>query len=152
MEDGTKSKILFSVLGILIVGSVAVTYYKYMILRDYVIESQIDCDPYQKACFVWQCDPTSSVDGEACVNDPEVDTWYYELAQRNASKVPLCDPDKDENCDPWTCGLDEPECVQTFCDETTKLEQGVECSDPVKYTAEHPVEEETTSSTESVME
>ena len=135
----TKSKILLGVLLLAIFGSVGATYYRYIIKKDYIVESKIDCDPTVSACFVWQCDPASKVEGEACVNDPAVDTSYYALARRNARKVPLCDPEKDTNCKPWECGAGEQECGQTFCDATTKVEQGVECNDPVQYNATHPV-------------
>lgn len=137
-----KSKVLLWVLALLIVGSVAVTYWRIMIKKDYVIENQVDCDPYEKACFVWKCDPNSTVEGEACVNDPEKDIWYYAVAKRNAANVPLCDPDKDETCDPWTCQEGEKDCSETLCDDTNKEEQGVECNDSAQYTLDNPVEEE----------
>lgn len=136
-----KSKIFFLVFFLLIVGAVGATYYRIMIKRDYVVSNQTDCDPYSEKCFIWECDPASTVDGEACTGDAEKDTWYYQVAQRNAANIPSCDPN-DENCDPWTCGENEKDCSTTFCDETTKVEQGVECSDPVKYTEENPIEEE----------
>jgi hypothetical protein len=138
----TKSRILFWVLALLIVASVSVTYYRIMIKRDYVIESQFDCDPYEKACFVWQCDPTSTVEGEACKGNPDEDIWYYALAKRKAANIPLCDPKVDENCDPWTCSEGEKDCSETFCDQTTKIAQKVECSDPVQYAIDNPVEEQ----------
>ncbi len=137
-----KSKILFVVLGVLITGSIVIAFYKNIIKRDYVVENQIDCDPYEKACFVWKCDPASTVEGEACTNDPEKDIWYYAIAKRNAGKIPLCNPATAENCDPWTCSEGEKSCSETFCDEKTKGEQGVECSDPVQYAIDNPVEEE----------
>ncbi len=137
-----KSKILFIVLGVLIAGSVAITYYKSIIKKNYVIEAQVDCDPYEKACFVWQCDPASTVEGEACTNDPEKDIWYYAIAKRNAGKIPACDPITDESCDQWTCAEGENDCSETFCDDKTKAEQKVECSDPVQYAIDNPVEEE----------
>jgi hypothetical protein len=136
-----KSKIFFLVFFLLIIGAVGATYWRIMVKKDYVVSAQTDCDPYVENCFIWQCDPESTVEGEACTGDAETDTWYYQVAARNAANIPLCDPN-DETCDPWTCNEGEGECSMTFCDETTKMEQRVECSDPVKYTEENPVEEE----------
>lgn len=138
-----KSKILIWVFVILIAASVGVTYWRIMLKRDYVISSQVDCDPTTEKCFIWKCDPTSDVEGEKCTNDPEKDIWYYKLAQRNASKIPLCDPDKDENCLPFVCEEGEKDCSETLCDATTKVDQGVECSDPVQYNIDNPPAEET---------
>lgn len=137
-----KSKILIAVFLILILISVGITYWRIMVKRDYVIESQIDCDPYAEECFTWECDPESDAEGEACTGDPEMDVWYYKLARRNAANIPLCDPEKDETCDPWTCPEGEKDCEQILCDETTAEEQGAECNDPEIYTLENPVKEE----------
>jgi len=137
-----KSKILIWVFVILIIGAVAVTYWRIMIKKDYIISSQIDCDPYTEKCFIWKCDPASTVEGEKCTGDPESDTWYYKIAERNASRIPLCDPAKDETCQPFVCDPGEKDCSETLCDDTTKVEQGVECNDPEQYTKDNPVEEE----------
>jgi len=138
-----KSKIFFIIFGLLIIGSVAFTYYKIMIKKDYIIEAQTDCDPYVEQCFLWECDPESDVEGEACTGDPENDSWYFQVARRNAANIPLCDPDKDENCDPWTCGDQEADCSTEFCTEDQlEAQYATACSDPVKYNEENPAEEE----------
>jgi len=55
----------------------------------------------------------------------------------------LCDPDKDENCDPWTCGDQEADCSTEFCTEDQlEAQYATACSDPVKYNEENPAEEE----------
>lgn len=136
-----KSKIFFLVFFLLIIGAVGATYWRIMVKKDYVVSAQTDCDPYAENCFTWECDPDSTVEGEACTGDPETDSWYYKVIKRNASRIPLCDPN-DENCEALVCGENEPECSETLCDETTMEEQGVECNDPVKYTEENPLEEE----------
>lgn len=144
MEQSKSSKIFFIIFGLLIIGSVFVTYYRTVIAKNYLIEAQTDCDPYAQKCFVWECDPASDVDGEKCTGDPEKDIWYYNLVERNASRIPLCDP-ADENCKALVCGDNEPDCQYIFCDDQTKVAQEVECSDPVEYTKENPPEEESSS-------
>ncbi|KKQ52435.1 MAG: hypothetical protein US70_C0009G0030 [Parcubacteria group bacterium GW2011_GWD2_38_11] len=144
-----KNKILLWVLALLIIASVGATYWRIMIKKDYVIEAQIDCDPYEEKCFVWECDPDSTEEGEACTGDEENDIWYFAVARRNAANIPLCDPETDESCDPWTCvepygdGIwGEKDCEKILCDEVTKEEQGVECNDPIQYTIDNPIEDE----------
>ena len=137
-----KSKIFFIILGLLIIGSVFATYYRTVIAKNYIIEAQTDCDPYAQKCFVWECDPASTVEGEACTGDAEKDISYYSLIERNASRIPLCDSN-DENCKALECGDNEPDCQYIFCDEKTKVTQGVECNDPVEYTKENPPVDET---------
>lgn len=137
-----KSKIFFSVLILLIAGSVAVTYWRIMIKKDYVIEAQTDCDPYMEKCFVWECDPQSDVEGEACVGDADMDMWYFQVIRRNAGNIPLCDPN-DEECEALVCAENEPECEYVFCTEENMEEQyATACNDPIVYTEENPMEEE----------
>ena len=137
-----KTKIFFIAFALLIFGSVVFTYYRIMIKKDYVVEGQADCDPAAARCFVWECDPASTVEGEACTGDPESDVWYYKIVRRNASLVPLCDPNTDANCDPWTCQTGEKDCEEILCTEENKVEQGVECNDPREYLLNNPPQEE----------
>lgn len=136
-----KSKILFLIVGLLIAASVAVTYWRIMVNKDYIIEGQTDCDPYADVCFIWECDPESTVEGEACTGDPEMDSWYFQVARRSAANIPLCDPDTDENCDPWTCAEGEKDCSVEFCtEENMEAQYAVSCNDPVAYAEENPYE------------
>lgn len=114
-----------------------VTYYRYVVLHDYIIQGRSECDPFTEACFLSVCDSAS---GEECANNTEEDTTYYKLQQRNAKNIPFC-YSQDENCDMWTCSPDEKDCYVTLCDETTALAEDTSCNDPVSYTAEHPPEE-----------
>lgn len=138
-----KSKILLGVFLGLIIISVGATYWRIMIQKDYIIESQVDCDPYAEACFVWECDPDSDIEGEKCTGDPESDIWYFKVAKRNAGKIPLCDPNTDEACQPMLCEPGEKDCEEIFCaEDLLEAQYASGCVDPVKYAEENPVEEE----------
>ncbi|MFZ2187898.1 MAG: hypothetical protein WAV46_04735 [Candidatus Moraniibacteriota bacterium] len=132
-----KSKIFFAVFFLLIAGSVAATYYKIMIQRDYIIQAEVDCDPYTETCFVYVCNPEA---GEECTGDPAEDTSYYKLIQRNAKNIPSCDPSA-EGCDALICPLGEAECALTLCDATT-AKDGEVCNDPAAYAEDNPLESE----------
>lgn len=131
-----KSKVFLLVFFSIIVGSMATTYYRYMVVRDYIVRAETPCDPYTETCFVYVCD--SSAD-EECTGDPVEDTSYYKIIQRNAKNIPMCDPAAEE-CDALVCPAGEADCEMMMCDPTQELEGT--CSDPVVYTEEHPVEEE----------
>ncbi len=132
-----KSKILIAVFVLIILGSVAATYWRIMVKRDYIISAQADCDPTVDKCFIWQCDPASDVEGEKCTGDPESDTWYYQIVQRKAFNIPSCDPNGEEECTALVCPEGEADCSVTFCDETN-VSEGEECNDPVQYNEENP--------------
>lgn len=136
-----KSKIFLAVFFLLILGSVGATYWRIFVKHDYIISAQTDCDPTIDKCFIWECDPASTAEGEACTGDPEADTWYYQIVNRKAANIPLCDPN-DENCQALVCDEGEKDCEVVFCDDTNKIEQKVECNDPVQYNIDNPAEEE----------
>lgn len=136
----TKSKIFFGILSGLILGSVAFSYYKFVIVRDYFITAQAQCDPASEACFTHYCDPETE---EECTGNQEEDTSYYKLIRRNASYMPVCSP-SEEGCEALVCPDGEPGCEMTLCDETTLPDaaENAPCNDPTAYILDHPVEEE----------
>lgn len=137
--DG-KSKILFAVLTLFIIGSAIFTFYKYIVKRDYIIQAATDCDPESEACFVWECDPESMVEGEACTGVPDNDIWYYKLIERKAYNIPDCDPD-DEDCDALVCEENEKDCQEILCD-MENVPEGETCNNPEQYLIDNPPEEE----------
>jgi len=133
-----KSKIFFLVFFLLIAGSVAVTYWRIMVKRDYIISAQQECDPAAEACFVSACDPES--DSECAATPEEERTTYYKIIQKNAKNIPLCDAQKDECPTELACADGEAECSFELCDETN-VPDGEECNDPAVYNEENPPEE-----------
>lgn len=130
-------KILMWLMAALILGSVGVTFWRIVIKKDYIIESQTDCDPTIEKCFIYTCDPQTET---TCTGNPDDDIWYYQKVRRNANKIPVCDSG-DENCQEFVCDEGEKECNVSFCTEETKSEEDV-CSDPVQYNLENQEEEE----------
>lgn len=138
-----KNKIFFLIMALLIAGAVGVTYWRIMIKKDYVIEAQTDCDPTVDECFIWECDPESTEEGEACTGDPEEDSWYFQVVRRNASNIPLCDPETDESCEALVCGENEPNCEYEFCTEENMEDQYASaCNDPAEYILNNTEEDE----------
>ena len=135
-----KSKILFIVIGLLIAVSVAVTYWRIVVRRDYIVQAQTECDPETEKCFIWECDPESDVEGEACTGDPETDIWYYKIIRRNAMNIPNCDPN-DEECTALVCPENEADCSEELCTDEN-VPEGETCNDPEQYLLENPPEEE----------
>jgi hypothetical protein len=127
---------------LVIIAVVIITFFKYFVFRDYIIQAEADCDPYTEECFIWKCDPKTTSGEEKCTGDPEKDIWFYKLVKKKAYLIPDCDPDKDENCNALSCeGIDKENCEEILCNDKTK-EEGIECNDPVAYSIANPEEEE----------
>lgn len=134
-KNNWPNRIFFIVFGLLLIGSVAFTYFRIVVKRDYMISAETDCDPYAEECFIYECDPNT----EECTGDPEEDTWYYKIIKRKAYNIPLCDPN-DESCEALVCPEEEEECSYELCEEGN--EEGIECVDPEQYAIDNPEEEE----------
>jgi hypothetical protein len=128
-ENGTtidkRSKVLLAVFGVGIILSVAVSFYRYMILRDYIIEAQVDCDPAAETCFVTECDPESEDVETMCTGNPTEDVSFYKIIRKNAMNIPVCDPSSEE-CASLSCAENEVDCEYAFCEEGNV--DGVRCS------------------------
>jgi len=125
-----KSKTLFVVFILIILAAIGLSYYRYMVLRDYYVTVEEECDPQIEKCFVYECDPA---DDSECPTNPEERVSYYKIIQKKAYNIPLCDPQKDD-CPPLTCA-DDPSCLETLCDESG-LAEGEVCSTATEDEAE----------------
>lgn len=139
MDKSRSSRIFLAVFFLAIFLSLAGSYWRIVIARNYNIIAGADCDPYEERCFVHICNPDPLVDAE-CTGDPEEDTWYTKNLHRKAYNVPECDPN-DENCTALVCSEGEKNCFYELCGEAN-VPEGDNCNDPEKYTLDNPIEEE----------
>lgn len=131
-----KSKLLLWLMFFLLVSSVAATYWRTMIKRNYLVTAQIGCDPETEVCFISVCDSET----EECSDNPKEDTLYYKLITKNASRIPECDP-AGEGCLEVKCEAGELDCEETLCNPES-LGEEEECSNPEEYSASLLFEEE----------
>ncbi|MCC7004872.1 hypothetical protein IT397_03075, partial [Candidatus Nomurabacteria bacterium] len=111
-----KSKILIWVMFVLIIISVAITFYRYVIKKDYIIIGHITCNPKIESCFYVPCD------GSDCPTEIE----YYKKISKKAYNIELCDPST-EGCNPLVCKENEQDCQINTC-SLDNLEEGEKCS------------------------
>ncbi|QQR65170.1 hypothetical protein IPH92_01135 [Candidatus Kaiserbacteria bacterium] len=134
-----KTKVFYGIFCALIMLSVSASYYRFMVLHDYIIQNEVDCDPTYESCFVWECDS----DVEECTGNPDEDIWYYKIAYRNAKNIPACDAGE-EACDQFTCPEGgEAECNEVLCTPATLEEHNIDqaCTLPENFANELIIEE-----------
>ena len=122
-----KTKIFFAIFFGVIVIVAGISFYKYIVLRNYYITVDVPCDPAQEQCFMEECDPESP---DGCPEDAVDGVTYYKLIKKKAYAVPACDPN-DSDCPPLTCLAGE-DCLEIFCDEIAAAD-GYICSNPEEY-------------------
>jgi hypothetical protein len=136
-----KTKIFFLVLGLLIIYSIAATYYRTFIAKDYIIIAEIGCKPSIENCLVYTCDP--EIDGE-CPEDEAEWASYYKIIKKKLANIPSeidsCDPHLEE-CPEPSCDPGEPDCQIIECDPEN-LGEDEECITPEEYNLENPEEDE----------
>ena len=100
---------IFSLTLILLI-SIAVTasFYKYVILEDYIVSYEGECDPEIYNCFV------------DCVDDECTEEYYYTAIERHANEIYALCGDDITDCEAANyCPTNIAECSVTYCDPVT---------------------------------
>jgi hypothetical protein len=141
-----KTKILFSILALAVVYAVAATYYRTYISRDYIISTEVECDPTVDQCFIYTCsldEDSENYDAECSEDEAERDSYYNVVKKKLANispEVESCDPHFSE-CPELSCEPGEANCETVFCDPAN-LKMDEKCSIPEEYNLAHPEDEE----------
>ncbi len=122
-----KSKIFFAIFFSVAFIVIVISFFKFFILKDYYIKSEVDCDPETEKCFIYECDPAE--DSE-CSENLDERISYYKLIEKKANTLPLCDSN-DIDCPAITCQAGE-DCQEFLCDESTKTEDE-QCNNLEEY-------------------
>jgi len=107
-----KHHILAIVLVPLVLIAAAVSYHRFMVVEDFIVQYEGACDPEVENCYV------------ACEDDECSDVYYYTLVQKRAADVyaqcgeditdcesaSVCLPE-DRFCSIETCDISEEDCV-----------------------------------------
>ena len=112
-----KSKILIGLFIFALVASVGITYYRYVVQKDYLIFAHASCDPKTESCFYTPCT------GSDCPAEIE----YYKKITKKAYNIELCDSEK-QDCKPLVCKENEKDCEITSCSENN-VADGESCSE-----------------------
>ena len=105
VENKSKvgNRVFYTILILLILGSVGVTFYKIVIQKDYQIVAEVSCDPAVEKCLHYDgvtCDGSDST----CV--PE-EAYDYKMISKNAATIYACE----QTAEKLGCG-EELSCVQ----------------------------------------
>lgn len=111
-----RSKIFLGLFLVLIALSGAWKFYQFFIERNYLIHTEVSCDPETESCFVLECE-----DG-----DEECEQVPYKKLETAAYLVPSCDPYADEECPEPSCEPESSSCVVTYCSEDS-IAEGESC-------------------------
>lgn len=114
------NRIFYSVIFLLIISSVIVTYVKIVVLNDYQIIAEVSCDPTIEKCFVWECDPD---DDSTCSEKPNEQVSYYKIISKKALNIASCEATTEKNgCgEELSCLSGETSCSYKYCDPNNHL-------------------------------
>lgn len=124
----TRHLLLYVLLPVCL-GAIIVSYYRFMVADDYLVEYEGACDPYTESCFV------------GCENEECVDPYYYTKVTKYASDVEAqCGPDFTACEETSVCLPEDRSCEITFCDPETAGD--TEICEEIEGAEETPAEEE----------
>lgn len=107
-----------------------ISYARFMVLHDYTVEYETDCDPYTESCFI------------GCEDDECTEEYYYANIQKYAPNIKAgCGADITD-CDlAYQCGSqDGDQCEIVYCDSAID-EEGV-CEELTEADREEEVMED----------
>jgi hypothetical protein len=143
------NKIFYTILILLILGSVGFTYWRIVIEKDYQIVAEVSCDPSIETCFRYEPEPCAASDSE-CI--PE-EAYDYKMISKKAADIYACEQTEEKlGCtEELSCIADESDCEYTNCDLSNPDEADT-CSVLIEETTATTDEEITTTTTETATE
>ena len=128
-KSNKGNKIFYIILALLIFGSIGVTFYKIVILKNYQIVSQVSCDPKIEKCFMSVCDPASDETCSSASSTAERTTYYKNISKK-AEIIFLCEQTTEKiGCnEELACTEGEADCSYTYCNQS-ELVEGEKCSE-----------------------
>lgn len=89
----------------LLVLALSASYYRFVVLKDYMVTYEAECDPYTEQCFIY------------CEDEECEEIFYYKYLTRQASEIYLqCGSDITE-CEAATSCSEEIACEVTYCED-----------------------------------
>ena len=100
---------------LLVILTGAISYFRFVVNRDYIIKYEGECDPETQTCFL------------GCEDDGCTKNYYYSKVQKYASDVEReCGKDITDCKEANTCLPGDKKCSIVYCDSATNSE----CSQP----------------------
>lgn len=94
---------------ILLILVIASSYYRFVVLNDYLVAYEGDCDPEIESCY------------EYCENG---ECYYYSIIERQAAEInQLCGSDPTACDEAYECQPDVDSCTIYFCDPEADNEE-----------------------------
>lgn len=88
------------------------SFYRFVILKDYLVAYEGECDPETESCFV------------GCEDDECLEFYYHSVIERKANEIySLCGPDISECNEAYFCPETESNCSIYYCDATSSQDE-----------------------------
>jgi len=86
-KSKTGNRVFYTILVLLILGSIGATFYKIVIQKNYQITAETSCNPTTESCFHYEGVICETGDLE-CVSE---DAYDYKLISKKASDIYICE-------------------------------------------------------------
>jgi hypothetical protein len=126
------NKIFYTILILLILGSVGFTFWRIIVEKDYQIVAEVSCDPAVESCFHYEPE-ICAMDDYDCLSAPIEEAYDYKLINKKAANIYACEQTEEKtDCgEELSCLEGEENCEYTYCDPA-ELEEGEACAEPIK--------------------
>ncbi|MFT5849491.1 MAG: hypothetical protein ACI9H6_000300 [Patiriisocius sp.] len=102
----TKYFLVYAVVPLLLFV-VTASYYRFIVINDYVVSYEGDCDPTAESCFI------------GCEDDECTEEYFYSVVERHASEIKeICGVDITDCDDSYECPAEGTKCFISYCDDS----------------------------------
>lgn len=116
-----KKYLLLLFLAPLLVLSTVSSYYRFVILHDYLVSYENECDPYSQSCYVY------------CDDDDCLKPFYYSIIERRANELyQLCGNNVTLCGEAYKCQSSNFECKTYFCEDSDNCDLLSESDRPIE--------------------
>jgi len=105
-----KKHLLLFIIVPLCAIAVTLSFYRFIVAGDYIVEYEGECDPITESCFMM------------CADEDCLETYYYTQIQKRAADVYAeCGPDVTDCADAQLCLPSDTDCSVTYCSPDSAL-------------------------------
>lgn len=108
MKTKAKQALFLVIMVVFIMAVVGHNFYRYFIIKNYIVHAFIECDPVKDSCF--QADPD--------IADPAFQTKPYAKVEMLSTNAPSCL--EEHTCIEFFCSTNDTMCTITYCSEDSK--------------------------------
>jgi hypothetical protein len=101
----SRHNVFFYIIALFLVLTASASYYRFIVLGDFMVSYEVDCDPFTEDCFI------------GCEDNQCTEEYFYSTITRHANEIEaLCGNDITDCEAAQHCSANNNRCTRITCD------------------------------------